>query len=96
MQNRAIEGDEVALQILPPCQWFISGSMLERGEASKAGDDRAVSASPRKQPLQPDLDAASSSRDGASPVAQRCSSSLGKYPCFDMRGSMLFSMVKSV
>ena len=47
MQNRAIEGDEVALQILPPCKWFITGSMLEKGKA-KAGPelDSPVSASP--------------------------------------------------
>ena len=29
MQNRAVEGDEVALQILPPAQWFISGPLLQ-------------------------------------------------------------------
>lgn len=79
MQNRAIEGDEVALQILPPSQWFISGSMLERGKASGAEGDSAVSASPTKQPPLPDRNAASSSCDGASPgestampAAERC------------------------
>ena len=79
MQNRAIEGDEVALQILPPCQWFISGSMLERGKASRAEGDSAVSASPTEQLSLPDQDAPSSSRDGASPAestampaAERC------------------------
>ena len=79
MQNRAIEGDEVALQILPPSKWFISGSMLERGKASGAEGDSAVSASPTKQPPLPDRNAASSSRDGASPgestampAAERC------------------------
>ena len=29
MQNRAVEGDEVALHILPPAQWFISGQILQ-------------------------------------------------------------------
>lgn len=79
MQNRAIEGDEVALQILPPSQWFISGSMLERGKASGAEGDSALSSSPRDQPTLTDQDAASSSRDQAfradstsMPAAERC------------------------
>ena len=79
MQNRAIEGDEVALQILSPSQWFISGSMLERKKVSRAEGDSAVSALPTDQPPFPDQDAASSSRDGAfpadstsTPAAERC------------------------
>ena len=79
MQNRALEGDEVALQILPPSQWFISGSMLERAKASEAEGDSAVSASPTDQPPLPDRDAAASSLDGAfpadspsMPAAERC------------------------
>lgn len=47
MQNRAIEGDEVALQILPPSQWFISGSMLERGKTqNRAEENSPLNASP--------------------------------------------------
>ena len=47
MQNRAIEGDEVALQILPPCKWFISGSMLEKGKAKLLPEaESPASASP--------------------------------------------------
>ena len=57
MQNRAIEGDEVALQILPPTKWFISGSMIEKGKAKLQQDANSpVSASPiEASPLAADV-----------------------------------------
>lgn len=57
MQNRAVEGDEVALQVLPPSQWFISGSMVEKAKAKPS----IVSTSPGSSSQPEDMDASSSS-----------------------------------
>ncbi len=41
-QNRAVEGDEVALQILPPSQWFISGPLLQAAASARAASAAAA------------------------------------------------------
>lgn len=43
-QNRAIEGDEVALQILPPSQWFINHGMARA--VVRSGTPGAAAAKP--------------------------------------------------
>jgi hypothetical protein len=46
-QNRAVEGDEVALQVLPPSQWFISASQLE---AARSGSPATAGVGNAAQP----------------------------------------------
>ena len=81
MQNRAIEGDEVALQILPPCKWFISGSMLEKGKAKLLPEaESPVSASPSdSSPMAAAGPAFSSPGLGSSPLGSANSPALQRY-----------------
>ena len=74
-QNRAVEGDEVALEIVPLSKWFIIGSMLEKAKEhpSAAPDSSRPSCSLQPDPIQelpPDGGATCSSSPslGASPL----------------------------
>ena len=65
-QNRAVEGDEVALEILPLSKWFIIGSMLERAKEHPSAEVNGNSPSRGShldplQPLAPDSGAECSS-----------------------------------
>ena len=81
MQNRAIEGDEVALQILPPCKWFISGSMLEKGKAKLMSEaESPVSAPPIESSPMAGRGATSSSPGlVSSPLGSASSPALQRY-----------------
>jgi len=80
MQNRAIEGDEVALQILPPSQWFISGNMLEKGKTqNRAKVDSPFDASPTDAAPIGTTAVSSSPGLGVSPLGSASSPAMQRY-----------------
>ena len=80
MQNRAIEGDEVALQILPPSQWFISGNMLEKGKTqNRAEEDSPLNASPADAAPIGTTAVCSSPGLGVSPLGSASSPAMQRY-----------------